>query len=399
MKILKRIILFLAIILSVLWIEIAHADMGAPELREFEIVVINNNGVDYYDYKGDIKGHLDKNDTVLVLYEYDGQYTIGKKASRNGYEFNETIGYINSLDGFSLAEDEVDPTKLPDDASITKYDEYRSAIVYAKDGVDVYKGPSDVYDKVGHINKDTVLSYKYAVETYDNVTNIYISNKDVKGWVEILDKKVLIENDTQYIFRNDVNTECGTIPKNSITTPKYKTDSWSHSTLFEYNDCKFLYDAFRDEDVFAVYPNNYKTLKDITLYETSDSNSKEVGTVPSGSEIIILSSGDYFNDTQNIKYIKYDELTGWAIVDDESLEYISENDEKGITEDTIKITEEEKQDEDIKPNKKPIFSINAFIIVIIVSTFILVLTGVIIAILVNRTSKNKKIESKKEEEK
>ena len=44
MKIIKRIILFLAIIISVLWIEAVHADMSAPEIREFGIVVVNPNG-------------------------------------------------------------------------------------------------------------------------------------------------------------------------------------------------------------------------------------------------------------------------------------------------------------------------------------------------------------------
>lgn len=77
MKIFRRIILFLLIIISVLWIEVAHADMSAPELREIEVVVINPDGINYNDYKGEVAGHLNKDDTVLIMYEYNGKYTLG----------------------------------------------------------------------------------------------------------------------------------------------------------------------------------------------------------------------------------------------------------------------------------------------------------------------------------
>lgn len=400
MKIIRRIILFLAIILSVLWIEAVHADMSAPELREFEIVVINPDGVDYYDYKGTTIGHLNKGDIVIVLYEYNGTYTIGKKEiNQYGREVNKNLGDIKSLKGFSIVQEEVDPTKLSDDKSITKYDTSRKARIYASEGVDIYKGPSDVYEKVGHIKKDVVLTYDYSVNSIaGGTTHIYVNYNGVKGWVEILDSKVLIQNDTQYIFSTDVTSECGTVPRNSVTTPNYKTDAWSHDTLFEYNGCEFIHDTFRDEEIYDIYAYNQVTAKEVTLYEYADTSSNVVATIPKGTEVTVLASKDSLGDPDYVMYIKYNDTKGWALGTGEIFDYgkkpeINEDEPEIKVEDTIEV------EESPVPTEEPITKtpgLTTFIILCTSGTGFLVITALVIIILVNKSKKDKKEEEKEE---
>lgn len=400
MKIIKRIILFLAIIISVLWIEAVHADMSAPEIREFGIVVVNPNGVDYYDYKGNVEGHLNKDEMVIVLYEYDGKYTIGS-TEVSSYGQHEILGYIYNLDDFSIVTEEVDPTKLEDDKTITKYDTPQLARVYSEDGVDMYAGPSSVYKKVGHIKNGTLLTYKYSTQG----THIYVEYDSVKGWIEILKGKVLIQNNTQYIFSKDISTECGTIPRNSITTPTYKTDRWTHKTIFEYNGCEFIYDTFRDDYVYSFYTFSGTTTKEVKLYEYADSTSNVVATIPSGSEIMVLASKDSLGADEYVYYIKYEDKTGWFIGTENFYNYNNavEEEEQPVIDDTIEI-EEPKVDEVLPNNNNNstvIKKIGLVELIILCSMggILLVITAVVIIILINKTKKNKEIvveEPKKE---
>ncbi len=395
MKILRRIILFLAIILSVLWIEAAHADMSAPEIREFEIVVVNPDGVDYYDYKGAVEGHLEKDEVVIVMYQYTGKYTIGAKESNN-YGGHEVLGYIDTLDGFSIVQSEVDPTKTT--GGITKLDTSAKARVYASEGVDIYKGPSNVYEKVGHIKKDVILTYDYSINsTGGGVTNIYVNYNGVKGWVEILDGKVLVENEAQYIFRTDVSTTCGTIPRNSITTPKYRTDIWSHQTLFEYNGCEFMHNAFRDDDIYSIitWDSNVITATDVVLYEYADTASNVIGTIPAGSEVKILASNEIYGDGERICYLKYNDMLGWSISNEEVFDYSAptSNHDQIKIEDTIK-NDQKNEEKTVQIDIKKGINLTEFIILCSSGAVLLVLSAVVIIILINKNKVNKINEQK-----
>ena len=390
MKYIKNILIALAIIISVLWIEVVHADMSGPELREFEVVVINPDGVDYYDYNGTVKGHLNKDDVVLVMYEYNGKYTLGKKETASYGEYSKSIGDVNSLEGFSIVQEEVDPTKLIDDNTITKYDEPQKAKVVNTDGVDVYAGPSSIYKRVGHIDNGTILTYKYSTEG----THIYVEYNGFKGWAEILKGKILVQNDTQYIFSKDVVTECGTVPKNSITTPIFKTDRWTHKAVFEYNNCEFMHNTLKDEEVFGIYPYNRIPKIDVSLYEYADTSSTVLTTIPANTEITTLAASDYFYDENVIIYAEYNGIKGWIIEDINNISFSvsSDPEEEVKVEDTIKI-------EDIElPTKEPTggsvemprstFPLKVFILLCILGVSVLAVTAVVIIILVNRSKKN-----------
>lgn len=384
MKNIRKIFILLIVFISAFMVNVSYikADMSAPEIREFEVVVTDENGIDYYKYDGSVAGHLNKGDKVLVIYEYDGKYTLGvKEKTSYGFETNKTLGDVSSLDGLKIVQDIVDPKEITDD-SVIKYDEEQYARVNV-DKVDVYSGPSDAYEKVGTINKGLEFKYKYAIGSYGNITYVYIDSNNVTGWVDILKEKVLIQNNTQYIFKNDVSTKCGTIPKNTITTPLYKTDSWSHKALFKYNDCEVLYNAFRDENVLDIYEYINKVNTDITIYKDLDSL-EVIGTVPAGNNITVLAGGDFMAGTENTRYIKYNDIIGWTNANDEVFEYVSEVDEKIEIEDTIKVEEPKEINQSNNEEKKPTVLVNTLIIACFAAAAILVITGLVIAILINK---------------
>lgn len=386
MKIFRRIILFLLIIISVLWIEVAHADMSAPELREIEVVVINPDGINYNDYKGEVAGHLNKDDTVLIMYEYDGKYTLGS-VEKTMYGGHSTLGYVESLDGFSIVQDEVDPTKLTNDETITVHDKVQKAKVNSSEGVDVYSGPASLYKKVGHIKDGTILTYKYSTQG----THIYVEYNGIKGWVEILEGKVLITNDTQYIFSKDVSTECGTIPRNSITTPTYKTDRWSHKAAFEYNGCTFYHNTLKDEEVLAFYPYNRPVSREVTLYEYADNSSTVLKVVPEGAKITVLAATEYYYGEKTIIYAEYDGVRGWVFEDGEVFDFSSNIDElekDPVIKDTI-VNEEKEEEKVPQYEEKPIINMPELIILCSMGGVLLVLTAVVIIILVNKNKKAK----------
>ena len=392
MKIIKRIILFLAIVLSVLWIEVAHADMSAPEIREFEIVVINPDGVDYYDYKGILAGHLNKDDTAIIMYEYNGEYTLGS-SEPGKYGNHEILGYIKSLDGFSIVQEEVDPTKITDDNTIIKYETAQKARVNNADGVDIYSGPSSVYKKVGHIDNKTTLTYEYSTGTH-----IYVEYSGKKGWVEILSGKVLIQNDGQYIFKDDVTTECGTVPRNSITTPIYRTDKWTHEALFEYNGCEFMHNYFRDDEIYEIFSweSNAKTKKDINLYEYADTSSNVVKVIPAGSVVRIITGNETMFHEESISYLEYDGVRGWAIESSDVEEFFdynvpTSNDDPVKIDDTIKPTEEPETPTEPQVDVKKGISLQELILLCSMGGVLLIVTAVAVVILINKTKNNKNI--------
>ena len=406
-KIKKFLLLSLILLISVFAYNV-KADMGAPQFREIELVVINPDGVDYYDYNNNFAGHLDKDDIVYITYEMDNSYSIGKKVSESGYEYISSIGYISKLDGFSIVQEEVDPTKLEDDYSITKLDSKETALVVNEDGVDIYKGPASLYDKVGHINKGTELTYEYGINGEGGITHIYVNYKGKKGWVEVLKGAVYLENKAQYVSFSDITLSCGVMPKGSIITPKYKTDSWTHKVLIEYNGCELLHNTLKDQELVYIYPVNYTVSNDITVYKTPDTSSDVLTTIKADSDVIVIATTEPMLEDKDIKFVKYGDITGYVLDSDSSFTYKSNVEEEIKIDDTVIKKEEPKEDkkeektDNKKENKKFEISLKEIIILCVAFAVLLIVTAVVVIILINKKSKEKAVVTetdKKKEEK
>ena len=399
MKFIKKLLVLLIICVPCF----VKADMGAPMLREFEIVVVNPNGVDYEPYQfSDVSDpHLAKDQVVVVDSEYDGKYHISVKENDGSLT---SIGYISSLDGFSIVQEVVDPTKTENDKSIIKYDTKQKAIVYNKNGVNIYQGPSKIYKTVGTIEKDVNLEYQYAIDGEGGITFIYVDYKGKKGWVDILNKNVLIQNDIQYIFRVNYETEwCGTIPKNSISKPEYKSDRWSGSTLFEYKGCETLIKTFKSEDVMALYKNPAKSKVEIPVYDDSDKTNL-ITTIPANTDFTYYAGSDSQMGTIDTHYVEYDGKRGWTFVtyDDFEVNYGIKSKTTDFK-DTLnpekkEVVKKETKKEEKKSNKILGLDAKEFTVICTAAAIIVSITTMVMVVLVNKKKNNKVKQLKKEED-
>ena len=365
------------------------ADMGAPEIKSYELIVTNPDGVDYYtDYSKTTTSHIDKDAEVTVNYGSNDGYNI---------TINETgkSGYLNTLDGLTIKKDKLDPEEALG-SGISKYDTKHKALVYAKDGVDVLTGPASAYSKVTHLKKGTELEFEY-YSGAEGIVYIYVKTDDGNGWIDILNEKVLIENDSQYLFAYDVETECGVIPKNTIIRPTYRTDMWSRKALFNYEGCETLQYTFRSEKIFNINKSKHLANVVLNIYKDTDSDSEIIGTIPSGAEFYSYGGvSTYEGADKDIYYVKYGDSFGYIYPQDGETTYIDYIEEvEDITNYKAKAEEPKKEEpKKVEPKKEEKkddngLSSETIVIICVIGGLTLALGTLVTIILVNKKKKNK----------
>ena len=377
---------------------IVKADMGPPETKQYELVVTNPDGIDYYkDEEGNpVAGHIKKDEVITVTWEYEGEYHIELK--------NGNYGIIKSVSGTSLIKDEIDPTKEKTE-DIFKSDTEQEAIVYANEGVDLYKGPSSVYEKVAHVKKGTKLKYYYSV---GDTTYIYTEYNGKKGWAEILDEKILISTKEDYIAKSDIKTSCGTISKNKVVRIDYKTDNWSGKGLVNFDNCETLVSIFKSNELLPVIKNYATTKSNLKIYEYFDDKGKELGTIPSGSKIIYIASSFQIQDETEKRdmYVEYNNIRGWIKAlgkdYDFSDEELKNNNILDEISDKEQPSEEKKEDikeepEVISNNKKTDKADDYVLICVIVGASVAVSSLITIIIMNNKNKKKNPTEINQDE--
>lgn len=277
----------------------AKADMGAPQISSIEVTIANENGIDYYDYDGKtVKGHLNKGDKIKVVSldidgnEYYVELANGNDAIVKASDIKNNSEYpVTSKDVVDRGQD---------------YEIY----VFEEKGVDIRKGPYDFYEKVAHLDAGTKLKYRYAI--YDGEGNgsedgkynfgihaVYVEQDGVKGWINILDSKVLVSVEPKYyIIFNSIDSENTFYSKGSssdfkvIKSSGWETNSWDREILV-YEDGKFKL----IDDYYSIIPakiQSYTSKKDIK---------GEQNTIKAGTEFYIL-VGDDYDDSSFIYMVK-----------------------------------------------------------------------------------------------
>lgn len=373
-------ILSLIIALICLVPNIVKADMGAPEIRPYEMIVVSENGVKYYDNHNE-KGVIPKDEKFKVEFEYDGNYTITYK--NESYE-------IYDLSGAILVEDKFDPEKTSDESL------YRTTakVLINTTSVDMLKGPASAYDKIGSIKEGEIAQgiYKLGGSKY-----VYVEYKGKKGWIDYGDEKALIANSDKYryVFRKDYHIACATIPKNTVLTPDYFTDTWSGKAQFTYENCTDLVSTFKSDVVLEIHATYAKALKDMIIYENGDNGGKKLATIPKGKKFIYIASGEYYDEVGSV-FVKYNDVRGWVEIkyDDYDLleEKVSEKDV--LTEEELGKVKEEKEEkkETKKDSKKSTKKVNVkdYTLMYAIIGGSVALAAIIIIILINKNKKLKK---------
>lgn len=371
---------------------IVKADMGAPEIKQYEMVVIATDGVDYYPSDDAVSpsGHLDKDEKITITYEYNNTYSFNTSDDKSGV--------LKDLDGVKVVNEVVDPTKEKEDSAIGKNTTSKKAIVNAEKGVDIKKGPSNAYDTVAHIKKGEKLKYDYYTDTH-----IYVNYNGKKGWIEILDKKVLIESNDKYIARNEVEMSCATIPKNTILKPTYETDMWSHNYLIKYEDCEELVDIFKSSDLLYIDNSKAVAKSDLDVYEYNDNGGNKITTIPSGSNFTENASYGEMGEDTSYLYVTYDGKKGWVKTnyDNYEINYNEQEDEEEseeIEEAAEEIVEEEqeettgdKEEKIVEKKKEKKSSSTDYVLICVIAGVSIALAALVTILIINKKKKNKNI--------
>ena len=302
-KILK---LLLAIIMFVPFI--AKADMGAPTVRSYKAVVIKAEGITKYDDDLSKDGTLAKDSVVEVEYEIKEKGVVYLSVTM---EDDEDYNYF-----FVKAEDVVPLEKEvdPGDKMVDKLEKSTEFKVFAKDGVDVRKGPSASYEKVGHLDQGTTGKYRYFI---DESSYIYVDVAGVTGWVDQIDAAVLTKGGPVILAEiQNGGDACGNIPANTTFDEIWYSIAWDGVAIADYNGCQAELSWFKNEDMVTLLsePDVEKTLKEVKLYQTPTSK-KVLGSIPKGEKATFISDIHYEFDMgpgDMYIYAEYKGVKGWA---------------------------------------------------------------------------------------
>jgi flagellar basal body-associated protein FliL len=347
----KIIILLLA--LFVMLPVVVSADLGAPSTIIYKATVVKEEGIDCYDFGEEgyfKKGHLDKGAEVYIHGDLDSSHD-GKTYSY--YSLNQD-GYGPDNSGYVLA-NEVIPVEgdvSPTQKGVSKLTKPVEFIVNANVAY-VRRGPAASYESNGELSKGTKSTYEYYVP---GSGYIYVDVNGVKGWVNMLGKTVLTKS-SGYITVHSINTDCGTIPANTLIEDAWTATAWDGVALLKLsNGCETFYRTFHSTNIYGLSEaKEMKATKEIEVYDNMD-DLKVIATIPVDYGLTILARYSGVTSGGGTYYIDYNKTKGWIsgyemMVDGEGIkiEEIEKEEEKEEKENPV-ATEEQKIAE--KENKK-----------------------------------------------
>lgn len=162
MKRIKNVLIM--ILLTLLTPLMVYADMGAPEISPYEVIVTNKDGA-----------KMEDSDTVIP---YDTKLTITYDFDRDGRLYGY-VDYQGKPGTIRLSDTKIYDTTI----DFSKFYKAETPIkqIVIDDDCYLYNGPSKHYGKVeknGRIPKGEIVEYTY----YDQIW-AYVTYKGVSGWV------------------------------------------------------------------------------------------------------------------------------------------------------------------------------------------------------------------------
>ena len=388
----KKIIL----ILISLFVFNVKADMGPPLIIEYEAIVTNKDGaVCYDDYSIGKKGSssIPFGEVVKVLYELNGKYVDVS------YGDNKTCSLRASdikakTDSFSYKEDGVEkitPTK---------------AIILAKGGLNMRKGPSIAYSKIVTIPQYSVVTLKYNAGTFW----YYAEYEGKSGWITGMNEYFGYEtdnilysyNDTEIYDINNKNKKIGTIPAFTEITdylklvqyvgPEYIVNYKGTIGYVNYmpdkveGELQLLKDAklYKGKKIAKTLSKGGKY--EFSIIDYSEMSESEYGYyLPSEDGYVILDYNDYKIIKEGEIIPKGEKVIGKGLFNEKKdIEEINNNEDNN---EIINENKEEKK-EDIKEDKS---NTKEIIIIVLLASILVALTTLVVIKLVNMKKEKKVI--------
>lgn len=314
---------------------VVNADMGAPEITSYDVLVTNPNGAQAYDYDGKkLDKIFDFNDSLTIIMEIsiDGKVYLGVDYEESDEDRNSY--YINEND-----------VNIDGEVNLDKFNKQEGKLYVFDEGAELYKGPSKKYGIIenSEIPIGTTLTYEYSDEMW-----AYVKYNGKKGWVykysfegfspyEDLESSVCSFTEANLIVMKedielyekpnlDSNKQKVTIPRNTIITAdktfsRYPKSSFEYIKYGEYegwvyvdeNSEFFGYEPYNNEnDIFKVL-----TIDSINLTEYIDSK-ENITVIPKGEKLELknyyMYEKDIYDgdDSDSYYFIEYKGKKGWV---------------------------------------------------------------------------------------
>ena len=392
----KRIKLFI-IIFVCLFIVNVKADMGPPMIAEHKVMVTNKNGATCYEYSesGTKKTGvvIPYKTTLTVNEDVDGSYI--NVSHKDKEEYNCIVKY----DDVSAVTQSFDLSKA---AKITPL----KAVILAKGGLNMRKGPAVTYSKIITIPQYAVVTLTHQSGDYW----FYCEYNGHKGWITGMNgyfgyegKEVLISNKAVDIYSSlTSDKKVGKIPANTEITDYLITVSRG-----EYKSYYVVYNGIKGYIKPYDYGLLYKTdgtgkIKLIKNVEVHDQYTGEVVKKLSANQEIEYSmmAGDnsfYMSSKKLIVELKNDEFEYVTKADMKvkTRGYVGEGlfGEKKPEEKTVDPTPsdvkpaDEQENEVVEKNNSSSMSTKDIIIICLLAGILLALTSIVIIKLANNKKK------------
>ena len=213
----------------------------------------------------------------------------------------------------------VDPSEI-EFTNENYYQEYRN-ITIKEEVLDVYSGPSKSYEVLTQVKEGNEFKFKYVTKGF-----AFIESNNLKGWIELKDKDLLMESFGSYLTTKKVKLLCGTIPVNTVIEKPYVKNIEETKVLISYNGCTELVNMNDNTSIVSMDLYNkigkYLILDGrYSLYEEANPQSREITYIPRNTVITQLA---YIYKLENNKaiiegdkisfYVDYDGLKGWVFV-------------------------------------------------------------------------------------
>ena len=378
----KKIKLLIIMLITVLVMNV-KADMGPPSIIEHQVMVTNKSGAICYN---------DGKKTKDVI-PYGATFNISDDIDANGFvavSYKDIYCQVKSSDISSKTQ-----SFDMNDKGVTKI-ENKKAVILAKGGLNMRKGPAVTYSKIMTVPQYAVVTLTHSAGTYW----YYIDYNGTKGWITGMNgyfgyegREVLTSYQEMKVYANyDRKTVLTKIPANTEISEYINIVSRSN-----YDICHYVnYNGIKGYVEHMLYKTDgtgkIKLLKD---YDVTTEYGELIRKLTANQEIeyTMMNGSDtfYFPDKKIEAYINPDAFTyvNKANILTKKTGYIGEG-LFGETKQEIKEEEPIKEEDPIiepeKDNKKDI------IIIGLLAGIFLALTALVIIKLVNSKKETKVID-------
>lgn len=305
---------------------LVFADMGAPDIGNYDVVISNKSGASLYDYNYRVIGTIPYDTKITVHFEYTYNGIIYGSVTYNGKS-----GEIRLSDA-TIYQTEIDLSQFD------KLDTPSQLYVFGEDAY-LYNGPSVVYGRVSdgkNIPVGETVTYEYYSDAW-----VYVTYDGVEGW---------LLNYPYFKIYDDLNTSVAQVTSGdskimtiatitslsvdpsqpektvSVTIPVGTEISYryyyaapnSEYVYIEYDGVKgWLYvvpSSYGEDTKNAAFNDECSTMiilsNQVYVYKKmGDINSKTTKTIPYGTEATIVYS--FVKDGYSWNQIYYDKHYYW----------------------------------------------------------------------------------------